>query len=102
MRSGGRHADPDSACFLAWLVAMRELNSLLLTSRRKIMLVLTRKNGQRIRIGEAITITVVRVGHGCVRIGIEAPGEEILREELLDVLHPGRLAGIAISDGIAT
>ncbi len=37
------------------------------------MLVLTRKVGQRILIGENVAITVVRVSQGTVRLGIEAP-----------------------------
>jgi carbon storage regulator len=39
------------------------------------MLVLTRKSGQAIRIGESVTVTVVQLGRGRVRIGIDAPGE---------------------------
>ncbi|HEY1600906.1 MAG TPA: carbon storage regulator CsrA [Pirellulales bacterium] len=39
------------------------------------MLVLTRKSGQAIRIGESVTITVVQLGRGRVRIGIDAPAE---------------------------
>ncbi len=39
------------------------------------MLVLTRKCGQCIRIGEAITIKVIAIQRGQVRIGIDAPRE---------------------------
>ena len=47
------------------------------------MLVLSRKVGQKILIGDNISITVVRIGQGGVRIGIEAPEEmEVVREEL--------------------
>jgi carbon storage regulator len=47
------------------------------------MLVLSRKVGQRILIGDQITITVVRVAQGAVRIGIEAPEHmAIVREEI--------------------
>jgi carbon storage regulator CsrA len=47
------------------------------------MLVLTRKMEQKIQIGQAITVTVLRVKGGAVRIGIEAPpGVRILRAEL--------------------
>ena len=47
------------------------------------MLVLSRKVGQKILIGDNISVTVVRVGQGGVRIGIEAPEEmEVVREEL--------------------
>lgn len=51
------------------------------------MLVLTRKVNERIQIGDDITITVVRLGPGAVRIGIDAPPHfEILRGELVDGL----------------
>ena len=47
------------------------------------MLVLTRKEGEKIRIGDDIVITVVRSGSDKARIGIEAPPEMvILRSEL--------------------
>ena len=47
------------------------------------MLVLTRKTDERIQIGDDITITVVKIRGGHVRIGIEAPrGIRILRGEL--------------------
>lgn len=47
------------------------------------MLVLSRKVGQRILIGDNIAITVVRIGQGGVRIGIEAPDDlDVVREEL--------------------
>ena len=47
------------------------------------MLVLTRKVGQRILIGDNVAITVVRVSQGTVRLGVEAPPETpIVREEL--------------------
>lgn len=47
------------------------------------MLVLTRKPGERIWIGEDISVTVVRVTGGGVRLGIEAPQElPVVREEL--------------------
>jgi carbon storage regulator len=47
------------------------------------MLVLTRKVGERILIGENVAVTVVRVSQGTVRLGVEAPAETpIVREEL--------------------
>jgi carbon storage regulator len=47
------------------------------------MLVLSRKAGERIRIGDNVVITLVRTGNESVRIGIEAPREiAIVREEL--------------------
>ena len=47
------------------------------------MLVLSRKVGERILIGDQIAITVVRIGQGGVRLGIEAPAEVVVvRDEL--------------------
>jgi carbon storage regulator len=47
------------------------------------MLVLSRKESERIRLGNNIVVTVVRVSGDRVRIGIEAPPEVIvLRDEL--------------------
>jgi carbon storage regulator len=49
----------------------------------KDVLVLSRKVGERILIGDKITITVVKIGHGGVRVGVEAPPElAVVREEL--------------------
>jgi carbon storage regulator len=47
------------------------------------MLVLSRKVGERIWIGDNISVTVVRITGGGVRLGIEAPAElPVIREEL--------------------
>ena len=47
------------------------------------MLVLSRKTGERVWIGDEIVVTVVRVSGGGVRLGIEAPHElPVVREEL--------------------
>ncbi|MCL2624905.1 MAG: carbon storage regulator [Planctomycetaceae bacterium] len=47
------------------------------------MLVLSRREGEKIIIGDSIVITVVRAGTDKVRIGIDAPGDvRILRSEL--------------------
>ncbi|SNB47031.1 carbon storage regulator CsrA [Geobacter sp. DSM 9736] len=47
------------------------------------MLILTRKLGESIAIGDRIIVRVVEVKGGQVRLGIEAPQEmRILREEI--------------------
>jgi carbon storage regulator len=47
------------------------------------MLVLSRRERQRIRLGDSIVVTIVRVAGDRVRIGIEAPPEVlVLRDEL--------------------
>lgn len=58
------------------------------------MLVLSRKPGERILIGENVSVTIVRIGPNSVRLGIDAPRDlNIVREELcidvpLDSLDP--------------
>ena len=47
------------------------------------MLVLSRKESQKIKLGDSIVLTIVRVSGDRVRLGIEAPEDiVILREEL--------------------
>jgi len=47
------------------------------------MLVLSRRENERIKIGNSIVLTIVRVAGDRVRIGIEAPSNVVvLREEL--------------------
>ncbi len=48
------------------------------------MLVLSRKLGEKIYIGDSICITVVDIDRGKIRLGIEAPRDvAIYRHELL-------------------
>jgi carbon storage regulator len=47
------------------------------------MLVLSRKPGEKVKIGEDITLTVLAVGGGRIRLGLEAPDDvRVLRREL--------------------
>jgi carbon storage regulator len=47
------------------------------------MLVITRKAGERICLGDDVTITVMEISGSTVRIGIEAPAEiPIYRQEI--------------------
>jgi carbon storage regulator len=48
------------------------------------MLVLSRKVGERIQLGDKITVTLVKISGNMVRLGIEAPPQMVVvREELL-------------------
>jgi carbon storage regulator len=48
------------------------------------MLVLSRKAGERILIGDEIAITIVRIGPNTVKVGVDAPrGLSILRAEIV-------------------
>ena len=49
------------------------------------MLVITRKKGQSLLIGDDIEIKIVKVEDGSVKIGIDAPKEKvILRKEVYE------------------
>ena len=49
------------------------------------MLVLSRKESEKVLLGEEIVLTIVRVSGDRVRLGIEAPSDMlILRKELED------------------
>ena len=55
------------------------------------MLVLSRKESEKIMLGDSIVLTIVRVSGDRVRLGIEAPSDMlILRKELEDAaVKPG-------------
>ena len=54
------------------------------------MLVLSRKESQKIRLGDSIVITVVRVAGDKVRLGIEAPRDMVVLRDELKPLNPER------------
>ncbi|HZZ29090.1 MAG TPA: carbon storage regulator [Pirellulales bacterium] len=55
------------------------------------MLVLSRKQSERIRLGKDIIVTVVRVAGDKVRLGIDAPADMVvLRDELDTRAVPSR------------
>lgn len=54
------------------------------------MLILTRKEGESLRLGDDITVTVVSVKGGNVRIGINAPRDlAVHREEIYEKIAEG-------------
>ncbi len=57
------------------------------------MLVLSRKESEKIMLGDSIVLTIVRVSGDRVRLGIEAPSDMlILRKELEDAaVKPGNV-----------
>lgn len=58
------------------------------------MLVLSRKVGERIRVGDHVTITVVRIQGGAVRVGVEAPHDMlVVRGELASRLEVAKGIG---------
>lgn len=62
------------------------------------MLVLTRKLGEKICIGDGICLTVVDIDRGKVRLGVEAPRNvPIFRQELLvdQAAHSDKVPALA-------
>lgn len=66
------------------------------------MLILTRRAGERVVIGEEVLVTVMEVSGQTVRLGIEAPrGLPIYREEIwLAVKEENRAAAEAAADAL--
>lgn len=57
------------------------------------MLVLTRKVGEKLLIGDDITFSVIEVNRGSVRIGIEAPRNvSVFRYEVYERIQEENLA----------
>ena len=67
------------------------------------MLVLTRKTGEKVNIGDDIVVTIVEVGKGSVRLGIEAPKHiTIHRHEVYEKIQEENLmAAKGVSDDVA-
>jgi carbon storage regulator len=63
------------------------------------MLILTRKLGERITIGDDIVITLLDIKGMHVRVGIEAPKHvEIHRQEIYDRIREENLKSSEVSD----
>jgi carbon storage regulator len=62
------------------------------------MLVLTRKLGEIVRVGEAITVRVLAVKGNQVRLGVEAPADvRIYREEVYQAIQKEH-EGVTVPD----
>ncbi|MGB9809097.1 MAG: carbon storage regulator CsrA [Caldanaerobacter sp.] len=61
------------------------------------MLILTRKIGQSIIIGEKVEVKIVSIEEGKVKLGITAPKEvTVLRKELIEVMDENiKAAGVS-------
>ncbi len=60
------------------------------------MLVLTRRPGESIVVGENIVVTVIEIKGGQVRIGIDAPREvDVYREEIYEQVRQENLSAVA-------
>ncbi|MBK4348666.1 carbon storage regulator CsrA [Lacisediminihabitans changchengi] len=66
------------------------------------MLVLTRKAGEKIVIGDDIVVTILDVRGDGIRIGIDAPrGVKIQREEVLLAVTEANMAAASAEDSDA-
>ena len=63
------------------------------------MLVLSRKKGQSIEIGDGITVTVTQIKGNQVRIGIEAPAEVRIHRNELTAKESELRAGLSMANG---
>jgi carbon storage regulator len=62
------------------------------------MLILTRKAGESIKIGDDVTIEVLSMSGSNVKIGIDAPKSiNILRKELYDMIKDENISASAVS-----
>ena len=52
------------------------------------MLVLSRRERERVRLGESIVVTIVRVSGDKVRLGIEAPADVLVLRDELEIQEP--------------
>jgi len=63
------------------------------------MLILTRKLGEKINIGDDITVTLVEIKGAQVKLGIEAPKHiEIHRQEIYERIREENLSSSDIND----
>lgn len=62
------------------------------------MLILTRKSGEAIRIGDAITLRIIEVRGNQVRLGVEAPKcISVHREEIYELIQENNRAAAVSS-----
>jgi carbon storage regulator len=64
------------------------------------MLVVSRKPGQQIVIDERITVKVIELGSGRIRLGIDAPKEMPIRRSEIPPLPRDRLA-VSVGAGVS-
>ncbi len=64
------------------------------------MLVLSRKLGEKILIGDSIVLTVVKIDRNQIRLGIEAPSDVAIFREEIAPTHVEKVGAIASVDRV--
>lgn len=64
------------------------------------MLVLSRKETQRIRLGDSIVITIVKISGDKVRVGIDAPSDVLVLRDELEVHDPPVAKDVAATEPV--
>lgn len=63
------------------------------------MLILSRKTDQQIKIGDDITITIIEIHDGQVKIGVEAPRNiKVFRQEVFNAIQIENKEAVVNSD----
>lgn len=62
------------------------------------MLVLSRRQSERIRLGDSIVLTVVRIAGDKVRLGIDAPANLVVLRDELETVPEAAITGAAPLD----
>ena len=62
------------------------------------MLVLSRKLGEKILIGDSIVLTVVKIDRNQIRLGIEAPSDVAIYREEISPARTGKEGIVAAAD----
>lgn len=65
------------------------------------MLILSRRAKQRIKLGNDIIVTVIRISGDKVRLGIEAPADLVVLRDELEVFSPEQRAATAAEPAAA-
>jgi carbon storage regulator len=66
------------------------------------VLVLTRKRGERILVGDDIVITILEIKGDAIRIGVDAPsGVRIQRHEVVEAIAEANVAAAGAHDEAA-
>lgn len=67
------------------------------------MLILSRKTDQQIKIGDDITITIIEIHDGQVKIGVEAPRNiKVFRQEVFNAIQTENKEAVVNSDMMGT